>query len=94
MDPGFGVGDWYGLKRDYLFGRVLVIETAGDADFFKVLTDVFFPLTPRIESEEEAASGNGFVGHIARRFSNKTVCPGEDVIDEKVVEIDDVVVMN
>ena len=75
-------------------GEVLVVNAARNTKCFKVLTNIFFPFAPRIESEEEATSGDSFVSHITRRFGNETIGPWESVVNELVVEVDEVVGMN
>ncbi len=73
---------------------MLVIEATGDAEFFKMLANVFFPFSPRIKSKEETAGSHSFVGHVAGGFGDEAVGPRKDIVDEEVVEIDDIVIVS
>lgn len=91
MDPGFIFLDWRASKRFDLHDEVIYICALGELEFFEVLSDIFFPWSPGFEREHETACGNRLVCHIAGWFGYYSVCPGEDVVEEKFVDVDDVV---
>jgi len=63
-----------------------------DATLFEKLADVYLPFTPGFQCQQEAASGNCFVSHVAGGFGDETICPGEDVVEKEFVDFDDIVV--
>ena len=83
--------DWHSGDGFELGENIIQVGADRDTHGFGHGANVFFPLSPRVESQEETAGGNGFVGHVTRGLGDKAVGPGEDIVQQELVGVDDVV---
>ena len=92
FDPRELTFDRHGGNRSELRKNIFDIGSERYPPAFGDGSDIFFPLPPGAQCEEEAAGSHGFVCHVTARLTDKAIGPGEDVIEEELVRPNNVII--